>query len=154
MRTSQEWLNQYRAENPDRVHDPFEEERDDGPTIYSCTWEIEMLPPLYNECLRLFKHNPTEYYSSLHEWEETLSVLARQEKGPGAIIATPTEIHMVRYSSSPPDVDGLYGSFKLVLDALVNTGLIPDDDPSVVARLEADHEVSEDSRVVLRFTTA
>jgi Holliday junction resolvase RusA-like endonuclease len=39
---------------------------------------------------------------------------------------------LTRHSSSEPDIDNLYSSFKFVIDGLVHAGVIIDDKPSVI----------------------
>src|SRR5690606_35743815 len=44
------------------------------------------------------------------------------------------ELTLTRYSSIEPDFDGLCGSFKAVLDALVKLGVLKDDKPSNIGQ--------------------
>lgn len=44
------------------------------------------------------------------------------------------KVTLTRYSSGTPDFDGLVGSFKHVLDALVGAGLLIDDNPKVIGQ--------------------
>lgn len=142
MRANESWLDQFRKENPDRVHDPDAERGDGsgGRVIRSATWDFDALPPLYNEVISLQKYRPADYYKARNAWVERLNVAARETSGgPGAVLHTPTAFEMTRRSTSVPDVDGLYGAYKIILDALTQSGLIEDDDPSVVATLSATH---------------
>jgi Holliday junction resolvase RusA-like endonuclease len=41
-------------------------------------------------------------------------------------------VTLTRCSSSEPDIDNLYASFKFVIDGLVHAGVIVDDKPSVI----------------------
>ena len=50
---------------------------------------------------------------------------------------TRCEIFITRYGSTPMDWDNVYGGFKPLLDALIIGGIISDDNPAVVTKLEA-----------------
>lgn len=140
MKANERWLENYRREHPGRVQDPNDERREkESGIIRTAEWYFTELPPLLNVVMRLFKHNHHEYSRKIDHWATELSLKAREDAGPGAIIATPTTLHMVRHSKSVPDVDGLYGSFKMILDGLVRCGLLPDDNPDAVANISADH---------------
>lgn len=45
---------------------------------------------------------------------------------------TKCDVTLTRVSSKEPDTDGLYSSFKSVLDALIHNNIIIDDKPSVI----------------------
>lgn len=148
MRGSKSWLDRFKKDNPGRVHDPFDEEEDRrGEKIWEATWEFDALPMLFNEIIGALKYRPADYYKSINAWRERLNVKAREQAGVGAYIRTPTTIHMTRCSTQVPDVDGLYGSFKTVLDAMTRSGLIPDDEPRYIKAIQAKHrKVKQDEQ--------
>lgn len=49
-------------------------------------------------------------------------------------------VTLTRCSSTSPDYDGLVGSFKFPLDALVKCGILEDDNPKVIVAREYKHE--------------
>lgn len=46
------------------------------------------------------------------------------------------KLRLTRYSAREPDYDGLVASFKYIVDALVDGGVIADDKPSVIGQPE------------------
>jgi hypothetical protein len=50
-------------------------------------------------------------------------------------------IHYTRYSKAMMDTDNLYGSFKLIGDAMKGIGLVKDDSPRYVA-LRCEHVIT------------
>lgn len=134
VRASQQWLDNLKKENPHiGIDDPREERRKKGEAgIQSVQWEFPDAPPTFNECLRLFKHDPNAYYREMHRWKGIFSTEMRKQHGPGSFLEVPVRVHMVRHSPQELDIDGLYGSLKITLDALVKAGILPDDDPNCV----------------------
>ena len=137
MKAGEDWLREYKKKHPDRVNDVFDESEPEN-LIKAVRWEFDVLVPTYNETLRLFKHRPADYYSKIRRWQGRFFAVARVEYGPGANFDIPVRVHMIRRTTGKVDVDGLYGSFKIPLDALVRSGLLPDDNPDVIRTISAE----------------
>lgn len=158
MRASEKWLRQYQEENPERVSDPGNEpSEEERSTIVRARWQYPVLPFLMNEILSAFRYRPADYYKHRGAWEDRLALTAREEAGPNPRIATPTALTITRFSTGVPDADGLYGMHKPILDALVNIGLIPDDNPDAVGHVTARHEkvhAEDEQHVIIEIEPA
>lgn len=79
--------------------------------------------PLLNEMLRQHWSKRTELKKQYH-----LEILSQKpEKFKGKV-----NVHLTRYSSRVPDPDGVAGSAKTLLDAIVDAGIIEDDNMNIV----------------------
>lgn len=153
-KANEQWLREYRKRHPDRVHDPNDPapDRDDVMVVRAVEWTFDgVVPPTYNEIMRLYKHRQHEYYAILDRWTERIAVRARQTFGPSYRFLLPVEITMVRHSTGKIDVDGLYGTFKIPLDALVRAGVIPDDNPDAVQSIRPEHVRADEPKTTIRI---
>lgn len=68
----------------------------------------------------------------------------------------PVRLELVRYSTGPPmDYDNLVSTGKLLVDALVRCGVLPDDKPAVIAERHYSQQRAEGKdtqRTVIRLT--
>lgn len=65
------------------------------------------------------------------KWRSIMSHMVLSHKEPSWPLPKAT-LTCTRCSSSEPDIDNLYSSFKFVIDGLVHAGVIADDKPSVL----------------------
>ncbi len=89
--------------------------------------EIPDTPKMPNELLR--KHWSIITHEK-NKWHRLVNLFLRHNKPPKP--ASMARITLTRYSTKEPDFDGLVGSFKYVIDALVKCGVIIDDKYSVI----------------------
>ncbi|WP_374029759.1 hypothetical protein [Bdellovibrio bacteriovorus] len=89
---------------------------------------IPVLPQMPNKLLK-------KHWSHIHREKSRWIVLIGSELSKLSKPGKPfkkAHCTFVRRSSQQPDFDGLAGSFKYVLDALVYWGVLVDDNPSVI----------------------
>ena len=84
---------------------------------------IKSKVPLLNQMLR-------QHWSKRKKLKEQyhLEILSQKpQKFKGKV-----NVHLTRYSSRVPDPDGVAGSAKIILDAVVDAGIIEDDNMNVI----------------------
>lgn len=115
-------------------------------------WHFEDAPPTYNQTLRMFKYAENRYKDKIQQWALRFAIRFRKAYGPSAALMLPMRVEMTRYTPQTLDIDGLYGSLKIPLDALVKADLLPDDDPDCIAEVKADqaHADSLSMKLTLR----
>lgn len=91
--------------------------------------EIEGLPKTPNELLG--RHWRTRA-AHAKKWMKLVAAHANQFKPPYPL--TSAALSLTRMSSVQPDHDGLSGSFKAVIDALVKLEILADDTPTVIGK--------------------
>ncbi len=91
--------------------------------------KIPEVPPTPNEFMRMHYHKRS---SVNKHWHELISNALECQQ---AHFNEPVEITMYSYRSRLLDIDGLYGSIKPILDALVSNGVLDDDSPEYVVDL-------------------
>lgn len=134
MHGSEDWLQQWKSNHPDRVHDPADHptpyDGDEAPDagggdVVRAAYRFEdNQPPMLNEIIRM-------HWSEWMEVKRTWQWLVEEQGTPS--VQEPVVVHMQRVTTEwPLDVDNLVGAFKVLLDALVNTGVISDDNLTVV----------------------
>lgn len=154
-RASEQWLRNLKEENPDlEIHDPHEvdheRQRDGHGQVERVEWHFDgVAPPTTNELLRLFKYDPNGYYKVVHEWKDRFAVRMREEHGPASMLRLPVRVEIIRHTSGEPDIDNLTGQFKIVLDALVRCGLLPDDDTGCVTSIDFECVENDDLSVTI-----
>ena len=84
---------------------------------------IEGKVPLLNQMLRQHWNKRKELKEKYYY--EILSQKPRKFEGK-------VNIHLTRFSSRVPDPDGVAGSAKMILDAIVDAGIIEDDNMKIV----------------------
>ena len=90
--------------------------------------------PLLNELLR-------EHWSKRKKRKQRyhLEILSQNpQKFKGKV-----NVHITRYSSAVPDPDGVAGGAKDILDAIVDAGIIEDDNMGVVQNFSVDWKKSK-----------
>ena len=90
---------------------------------------IKSKVPLLNEMLR-------QHWSKRKKLKEQyhLEILSQKpQKFKGKV-----NVHLTRYSSRVPDPDGVAGSAKIILDAVVDAGIIEDDNMRIVKNFSVD----------------
>ena len=93
------------------------------PTKYKLEFEINALPKTLNTSLRMhWASRNTEN----KKWDRWVNAFAMKQGKPKAPLQKAI-LKLTRHSSTAPDPDGLIGSFKCVLDALVSCGVLQDD---------------------------
>lgn len=163
VRASEDWLEQFRQDHPDRVSDPngckgggpaqapgtprtpdSRQNKRQGSPLDRITLEFTELPPTPNQYARMNRYKRVNLKD---EWARLVQSKTRDH------IRTPCAVRVLRCTVGRPlDVDGLYGTLKVPLDAMVRAGVLPDDDPSQVARVSAEQEAvgkKEDQRTVI-----
>lgn len=84
---------------------------------------IEGKVPLLNQMLRQHWSKRTELKKQYR-----LEILSQKpEKIEGKV-----SVHLTRFSSRVPDPDGVAGSAKMILDAIVDAGIIEDDNMGII----------------------
>jgi len=84
------------------------------------------------------------HWAKRHRYMKTLAWKIRDAVKPPRVPLQQCEIHIARYSTGTPDIDGLYGGVKGVLDCMVvctarnphGLGLIQDDSPEHILKLD------------------
>lgn len=94
---------------------------------YRLSFEVEGLPKMPNQLLGAHWRIRS---GEARKWKKLVwaTIANKRPKEPLAKAL----VTLTRYSSMEPDRDGLRGSFKPILDALVHCGVIEDDKPSNV----------------------
>ena len=90
---------------------------------------IKRKVPLLNQMLR-------QHWSKRKKLKEQyhLEILSQKpQKFKGRV-----NVHLTRYSSRVPDPDGVAGSAKNLLDALVDAGIIEDDNMNIIKAFSVD----------------
>mgnify|MGYP000412064716 CR=1 FL=1 len=146
VRADSDWLEEYAQEHPDRVPDEAAqnrsesthsstgtsarelEERRHAPTLHGARARIGAVPESLNKLLRM-------HWSERHDHKRTWTTLVGAHIGGG--VHCPVRLRYHRAGSRLLDIDNLYGSAKVVIDALVHAGILPDDDPTCVAEVIA-----------------
>lgn len=90
-------------------------------------FEIDGLPKMPNQLLGA--HWQTRS-SHARDWKKRVWAATANKKPKEPIQVA--KVTLCRHSSVEPDTDGLRGSFKPILDALVHCGILVDDKPSNV----------------------
>jgi Holliday junction resolvase RusA-like endonuclease len=89
------------------------------------TFEIKELPPTPN---KLLGAHWSKRSKSATKWRDIVYWHTRiAKKSFQALPLDFAQVTMTRHSSSEPDFDGLVGSFKPILDALVSCGILLND---------------------------
>lgn len=96
---------------------------------YTLTFEIAGLPKMPNALLG--SHWRTR---STHKKRWLMHVSAAVKHNIPRRSLVLARVTCVRMSSKQPDHDGLVGSFKPILDALVNLNILLDDTPTVIGQ--------------------
>lgn len=95
------------------------------------TVTIEDLAPGMNTLLRMNIHT---YKRERDKWQ----VMVRSAFGTHKIIGK-CEVHIARfYATNPMDLDNLWSTCKIPLDAMVRAGVLPADDPQCVTTLKCE----------------
>jgi len=89
---------------------------------YKLEFELAGLPKRSNQLLR--KHRGI-VAQERNKWHEQIYTITRIYSPKKPLIYA--EISLIRYSSICPDYDGLVSSFKYIIDALIEGGIIKDD---------------------------
>lgn len=165
VRASEEWLEQYKEQHPDRVSGGADEPNSgphagagggaggtptpgnggpaDGhaPAVRAARIRVPAVPPSLNEIIRM-------HWSDLRKKKKAWATLVRSQQREGVHTPVQFTYHMARPGLL--DMDNLYGSSKILIDALVRAGVLPDDDPQCVASIEASQErAGDDEEYVL-----
>lgn len=145
VRASEEWLEEYRNENPDRVNDGHSapvsgaggnnthttgatKGAQHSPQARRVRLQISAVPPSLNELLRT-------HWAERHRLKKAWWALVRAEEERG--VCVPARLTYTRVSPGTLDIDNLYASAKVVIDALVYAGILPDDDPGCLSEVIA-----------------
>tara|TARA_R110002074_G_scaffold312708_1_gene483449 strand:- start:576 stop:881 length:306 start_codon:yes stop_codon:yes gene_type:complete len=72
--------------------------------------------------------------------EQTALIEIIKDQVEGIAFDTPVHVEYTRKSIRYMDWDNAAGSFKLLGDALVTLGVIPDDNPSVITKFQVNQE--------------
>lgn len=105
---------------------------------------IAAAPPSLNELLKM-------HWGDVHDLKKQWALLI-QGKTRDAV-KTPTRLEYHRQGKELLDVDNLYASAKVPIDACCHAGVIPDDDPEALDSLQASQSRG-DPHTVLRFVPA
>lgn len=92
---------------------------------YVLHFEVDALPHMPNRLLGAHWRIRSNHAKVWRAWVGYKTI----GKRPPAPLAQ-AKLTLVRHSSSEPDSDGLRGSFKSVIDALVFVGVLEDDRPA------------------------
>lgn len=95
--------------------------------MYRIVFEIDTLPKLQNARSKTSFWN---YHREAKNWVNWVT-LATQGKRPLAPLKK-ANVTITRCSSVEPDCDGLFSGMKAPLDAIVRSGIILDDRPSII----------------------
>lgn len=93
--------------------------------------EIKDLPKMPNSLIRKHWIFITK---EKNKWHGLVKLYLRHNKPANPF--KQAKLTLTRYSTKDPDYDGLVGSFKYVIDGLVNAGVIIDDKFSVIGMSE------------------
>jgi Holliday junction resolvase RusA-like endonuclease len=96
---------------------------------YRLVFEIAGLPKSPN---RLLGAHWTARSSHAKKWKRAVQLAVALNGGLPLAPLVKARVHCVRLSSGTMDRDGLCGSFKSVMDALVDCGVLVDDSPDHV----------------------
>lgn len=91
-------------------------------------FEIKGAPKTVNSLVRM---HWAAKYNEAKRWKQCVGICCRQLKINGMRLKKAT-LEFTRFSSREPDFDNLAGSFKHILDGLVEAEVIVDDKPSVI----------------------
>ena len=92
---------------------------------YSIEFEIMGLPKLPNQLLGRHWRSRAGHAS---QWKDKVFMAIGRKRPDEALPVA--RLTMTRFSSSSPDFDGLVGSFKSIVVALVKLGILVNDKPS------------------------
>ncbi len=96
---------------------------------------IPELPPGLNGGSGLMRMHWTKKKKLQGRWD--LYILAKVKHHQGKCPQTPLKLTYTRcYAKLPMDLDNAAASIKIPLDGLVHSGLIPDDNPSIIGAFE------------------
>lgn len=90
---------------------------------------IQELAPSLNVLMRM-------HFRTYGKLRDKWAWMVKEQAGAKRIKSQQFRVHIVReYAVHPLDMDSLYGSAKIPLDALRNSGVIPDDNPNALIAL-------------------
>lgn len=104
-----------------------------------------ILPATLNQLLHM---NRWKRSAITHEWEELIQ-RARGNRNPH-FGKGPVRIQYISYRSKRMDWDAVAASFKPIGDALVACGIIDDDGPSIVVKLDCEQVVVKREEVGIK----
>ena len=106
----------------------------------SLTIDIDEIAPGLNSRNGLMRMHHRAYTALRNKWQ----VLVRSQVGVPALVADRVHVTITRRTRRKMDVDNLYASAKIPLDAIRKVGLIRDDDPDTVVSLTMRQELKYD----------
>ena len=106
----------------------------------SLTIDIDEIAPGLNSRNGLMRMHYHAYTALRNKWQ----VLVRSQVGVPALVADRVHVTITRRTRRKMDVDNLYASAKIPLDAIRKVGLIRDDDPDTVVSLTMRQELKYD----------
>lgn len=95
--------------------------------MYQIILQIPGLPKMPNQLLH---SHWTASHNNSKKWKNAV-IAAVATDWPESPLES-AEITCIRMSSVEPDYDGLAGSFKPIIDGLVQAGVLKDDNPSIL----------------------
>lgn len=116
--------------------------------MYIFEFEINALPKTPNSLLG--SHWRMRSQHSL-KWRKLVAEVLVQARAIPEEPLSKAAITLIRCSAREPDFDGLTGSFKAVLDALVRMGVIVDDRPSVIGVPSYGWEYAKKGKIKVRI---
>jgi len=104
--------------------------------------EIDAISPTMNQLLKM-------HWSDVQEQKDiwTALITAKTKE----TVETPARLTYVRFSTGEMDIDNLYASLKVPIDAAVHAGVLPDDDPNCISSITAKQRAATESKTVLTF---
>ncbi len=103
--------------------------------MYSLKIEIDSLPKSLNKKLRSHFHKNKKENDS---WDRMIYFKTLKSKPPTPLVKA--KIKLIRHSHRTLDYDGLVGSMKPVVDALVDCGVLIDDSWKVLGKWDVDQK--------------
>ena len=113
---------------------------------YYLEFKLDGLPKTTN-AKRGFGHW-AQYYRESVKWKKSLIPYFTSMKPSKPL--KKARLTLTRYSSSQPDYDGLVSSFKHVIDALVDAGILENDKPQNIGRSTYTWEKAEKNKGYIR----
>lgn len=128
VRWSEDELQECLDENEDVSLSSESDENADAERVERIEFTITTIPPTFNQLLRM-------HWSDRTDAKETWTALIQSKTSER--IRTPVRLEYNRVSSQTMDIENLYASLKVPIDALVRANVLPDDDPSCICSISA-----------------